>query len=898
MFGQTSQPNSSPFGAANNNAAAPAFGGSSSGGLFGSAAKPFGSLFGTPQNNSISPFGGAAQGGLAFGGAEANVNNGTAVKPFTPFSEKDTSGTNYYQNISSMPEYKNFSFEELRLKDYEQNRRFGSGAPQANAFGASPANNTSFGFGGNTANNNSNLGGASAFGQTNNSAFGQSSNSAFGAAGGAFGQNNSTGGAFGQNNANNNLSAFGSGFGSTANNSTGFGSTGAFGSSGNSAFGANKPAGFGSAFGSTTNNNTSAFGANNNNTSTGFGSAFGSNNNATSSPFGQNNNTTNAFGTNNNNNSSPFGAPKPNGGGLFGGASNNNNAFGASNTNAFGSNNNNNNTGGGLFGSSGSTFGAKPANTAGGLFGSGNNTQNSTFGSSNSGGLFGLNNNTTNTNNASSGFGGLGQNNNTTGGLFGNNSANQSSTGGGLFGSNNQASTTGGGLFGAKPPATGGGLFGANNNAGSGLAGNLGATSGGLFGSKPAAPSGGGLFGNNTQTGGGGLFGLNTNTNSNTSGGLFGGNSNNATTGGTSGGLFGNNLSSGTGGGLFGNNTSASQTTSQGSTLGGNTGFGGGLFGQSQQNQQQPQNNVMQNTGLNLLQQNPYGDNQLFRSITGQNQSNGVNTNIPIATPVNNLAKKAVSMASVHRVEPLFRGKRAQVRPKPKADGVELALNSEVTKLTPASTKLDNAILGTDIFAPKEDYKRLLIKEAQEPKALITNSPTAAAPKQVTFNVERSEPEKEPLSVKHVPELEVDDDGYWTSPPLSELKKTPMAELRAVKDFTVGRKFYGKITFQKPVDLSSFNLDDICGNIVVFGSKNVVVYPDDDQPKIGEGLNLPAEVTLEGCYPINKQTELAILDPRDEMVKTHIEKLKLIPGMKFKDYVASTGNWTFSFEHV
>ncbi|KAM9889712.1 hypothetical protein OXX69_012761, partial [Metschnikowia pulcherrima] len=122
-FGQNAAPAaSSPFGgaAAGNSGG---FGASNSTGFGG--AKPFGNSFGTPQNNSVTPFGGAAAGSTAFGAAsDPNANNGTAAKPFTPFTEKDASGTNFYQNVSSMPEYKNFSFEELRLKDYEQNRRF------------------------------------------------------------------------------------------------------------------------------------------------------------------------------------------------------------------------------------------------------------------------------------------------------------------------------------------------------------------------------------------------------------------------------------------------------------------------------------------------------------------------------------------------------------------------------------------------------------------------------------------------------------------------------------------------------------------------------------------------------------------------------------------------------
>ncbi|KAM9898004.1 hypothetical protein OXX79_006546, partial [Metschnikowia pulcherrima] len=187
---------------------------------------------------------------------------------------------------------------------------------------------------------------------------------------------------------------------------------------------------------------------------------------------------------------------------------------------------------------------------------------------------------------------------------------------------------------------------------------------------------------------------------------------------------------------------------------------------------------------------------------------------------------------------------------------------------------------------------------SQGSAGIVANDQKPSDPKQVTFEAEVKEKSEEKPLLEYSAREQVDDDGYWTYPPLSELKKKPLAELRSVENFKVGRKYYGVLEFTEPVDLSAFNLDDICGNIVTFGSKSVVLYPDDDQPKVGEGLNMPAEVTLEGCYPINQKTKLAILDPKDEIVKKHINKLKSLPDMKFKHYDPPTGNWTFTFEHV
>ncbi|CAG8716888.1 9969_t:CDS:2, partial [Racocetra fulgida] len=50
--------------------------------------------------------------------------NGTANPSYTTTSEKDPAGTlNIFHSISAMPAYRNFSFEELRLQDYQLNRK-------------------------------------------------------------------------------------------------------------------------------------------------------------------------------------------------------------------------------------------------------------------------------------------------------------------------------------------------------------------------------------------------------------------------------------------------------------------------------------------------------------------------------------------------------------------------------------------------------------------------------------------------------------------------------------------------------------------------------------------------------------------------------------------------------
>ncbi|KAF0382647.1 Nuclear pore complex protein Nup98-Nup96 [Gigaspora margarita] len=93
-----------------------------------------GGLFGTP---TVSPFGGT-------GTSTATPSpppNGTANPSYTTTSEKDPAGTlNVFHSISAMPAYRNFSFEELRLQDYQLNRKqLGTGSNFGGIGGVTPS---------------------------------------------------------------------------------------------------------------------------------------------------------------------------------------------------------------------------------------------------------------------------------------------------------------------------------------------------------------------------------------------------------------------------------------------------------------------------------------------------------------------------------------------------------------------------------------------------------------------------------------------------------------------------------------------------------------------------------------------------------------------------------------
>ena len=409
-----------------------------------------------------------------------------------------------------------------------------------------------------------------------------------------------------------------------------------------------------------------------------------------------------------------------------------------------------------------------------------------------------------------------------------------------------------------------------------------------MFGAKPATTLGGG-------TTSGGLFG-NTQQQSTTGGGLFGGGAS-STLGG----------SSTTGGGLFG----AKPATTFGS--GGAT--GGGLFGGAT-TLQQPQQ--VQQTLANINSQNPYGNNPLFQSITGGSTQAQQTNNVPqaklirAATPV----KKSVTLGSTsQKITPLFK-----VSALPSKKPIETVQDEVFKKKTDSlfSSATDQAIISSKIFKPKESFKNLVLDKSNAPTGLLPNQPYSPS-KPVTFVLDKSErpeialsstpeavsreekeiiKEQTPDGVKDVEEV-VNKEGYWMSPSISELKKKSLVELKSIKGLKIGRKNYGELEFIEPVDLSSMvNFEDILGKLIIFCDHNCIIYPDDNKPKPGEGLNLPAKITLEGCYPTNRADKLPIVDPKSEAVKAHVEVLKTMEGMKFISYDPTNGNWTFEVKEV
>ncbi|KAG8544950.1 hypothetical protein GDO81_021581 [Engystomops pustulosus] len=141
-------------------------------------------------------------------------------------------------------------------------------------------------------------------------------------------------------------------------------------------------------------------------------------------------------------------------------------------------------------------------------------------------------------------------------------------------------------------------------------------------------------------------------------------------------------------------------------------------------------------------------------------------------------------------------------------------------------------------------------------------------------------------------------EGYYTIPSMEELAKMMDDEGKCmVEGFTIGRRGYGSIYFEGLVDLTNLNLDEI----VHIRNKEVIVYTDDgNKPPVGEGLNRPAEVTLNEVWPIDKTTRALIKSPErlEEMnYKNKLEAASRKQGAQFKEYRPETGSWVFKVKH-
>ncbi|KAF3157137.1 hypothetical protein TWF569_004040 [Orbilia oligospora] len=917
------------------------FGTGTTGGFGGNTAG--GGMFGgSTTGNTGGGFGATQTTSGGFGGAAAGSSNlqppaqGTATSPFSPFTEKDaaSSMTNHFQTISFSDPYKNWSLEELRLQDYMQNRTkaagpsgFGSGGTGFGAFGQQQQQQPAAGGFGQPQTTTTTGGGL--FGtapSATNTGFGAGAAGGFGsssaAAGGLFGQPKPAGaGIFGGSTANTATGATAGGLFGAQNNTTGTG----FGNAGTAG-------GFGQAAPST---GTGMFGAQNQPKPTGFGTGFGT---TGTGGFGQPAAGNTLFGQQ----QQPAASTATGAGGLFGTAQQSAGGFGQQTTGAFGSGGfgaqntqqqqqQPTSTGFGAFGQAAAQTPAKPA--FGGFGGASTTPAPAAAG----GGLFGQAQQT--------------QQPAAAGGLFGNNkpfgaTATPASTG--LFGQQQpQQPAQAGGLFGQQPAATGasGGLFGQPQQA---------AQAGGLFGNQPKP---GGLFGQPQQpSAAGGLFGSAGLAAQPQASSLFGQPAQTAGAGfgqSSAGGLFGNTAQAtqqGFGASLFQSQQLQQQQQQIPQTLTasimdqrpyGNVSLldaslaastAPGLLatpvsGAKKKAAMIPHSKIAPRqpaltprvaspfSRSSLGTSSPMTGGSLGRTFSGGSSRIGLGgsvfdsagtsddsiLNTSAFTPGGNRSTslKRLVIDRNLRDSDLFikEGEMKAIKAAPD----NTATPDNTVKKTVSFDASPRSQTGGPASGADLGYMRTPTRHSSAPVA-------SPVPENALVRVPSPEPEVEAAEVEVEQEAgpsavrgSGDKTGdYWSIPSVDKLKSMPREKLSAVPDLLVGRTNFGQIRFDQPVDLTAFAdaLEAILGGVITFADRVCTVYPPGwDKPLPGNGLNVPATITLEECFPTDREHKQPIRDPDHPRYQFHLRRLKNIRDTEFVDYLVQDGIWIFKVQH-
>lgn len=204
----------------------------------------------------------------------------------------------------------------------------------------------------------------------------------------------------------------------------------------------------------------------------------------------------------------------------------------------------------------------------------------------------------------------------------------------------------------------------------------------------------------------------------------------------------------------------------------------------------------------------------------------------------------------------------------------EQSQNTAITSLKPPTKRAK-----TNQIAPNDNMNTL---SEQETKVELTFS------KPITEQLEKK-------VVAEVSKPVVSESDYWCSPSIDELSKLSSLELGHVENFSIGRRNHGSLMFKQPVDLTAFenNWDKLLGKTVIFKNRILQVYDEMDKPSQGNGMNVPAVVTIEKVFPKRYDP----LNPDIELLERHIQRLKSTYGMKFISFDPLTGNYVFEVEH-
>lgn len=529
-------------------------------------------------------------------------------------------------------------------------------------------------------------------------------------------------------------------------------------------------------------------------------------------------------------------------------------------------------------------------------------------------------------------------------GLFGNKPTTQTTTslGGGLFGNSNTFQNKPSGLFGTTT----------SNAAISNT------PTGGLFGNSTVAnkpttlPSSGGLFGQSTSTKqiSGGLFGSNptaSTTTGATTGGLFGNSSlsNTNTIGSTTGSsLFGNSNTNT----LSGNNLTGSSNLFSNKPATVNSLFGNSDTSQPtapQQSQLNPYGlNVSSSTTVNVsnmpasivetvkeVSDNEPKPENIKKSTPANKRSSSITSNIinpivnvPPSNLFHNLSSRLNTIDNIKSTKGIFSSSwnSADYLKSSNSLNQRVASVKDIAKITNkynnvqemrrlkidterSASKKMKLLSGASLVTKSHTQEKLcnsINSNVVESKENHAKQIEALCSKLDTKSNDKT-PEVLENDSSSTNDLTTENTEYWCSPSIETLSKMPLTQLKTISNFIIGRKGFGNISFNYDVDLSAFvpNLkEELFGKTVTFYStKTVEVYPDqNNKPAVGYGLNVPATISLEKIYPIDKETKQPITDvSKTDEIQVLIRKLKSMRDMEFVSYNPFGGIWTFKVNH-
>ncbi|KAL8208850.1 hypothetical protein R6Q57_008262 [Mikania cordata] len=203
-------------------------------------------------------------------------------------------------------------------------------------------------------------------------------------------------------------------------------------------------------------------------------------------------------------------------------------------------------------------------------------------------------------------------------------------------------------------------------------------------------------------------------------------------------------------------------------------------------------------------------------------------------------------------------------------------------------------------YVPRENPRALVCHEKWPLRAMMENIYEEKLSGSTYEDTRDDQPTKDQQFITKILDVpsKLQQPDYYTQPQISELEAKERAErgyCTRVKDFVVGRHGYGSIKFLGETDVRNIDIE----THVQFNNREVIVYMvDSKKPRVGEGLNKAAEITLLNIKCINKKTGMQYthgskINKYTEMLKKKAEA----QGIEFMSYDPVKGEWKFRVQH-